>query len=272
MVLYFAVGLTTGGLVTRLKGTQQKLERTADDLLQSIEQLRSTEDRLLQSARLAAVGRLSAGLAHEIRNPLAAIKGSAEILADDFPPTHPKRRLLDVLVGESVRLNSVLTRFLAFARPRPIDQQDVDVHGEIQGVVSLLRLQEEGRSVGFVIEPVPEGIGLQGDRELLRQLLLNLLLNACQASGGSGTVEIRCDFVDGMCRIVVMDSGPGFTPEAIENAFTPFFTTKREGSGLGLAISHRIVEQHGGTIRLSNRESGGGRVEVRIPAQGRRDG
>jgi signal transduction histidine kinase len=271
IVLYYAVGLTTGGLVSRLRGTQQKLEQTAQDLLQSIQQLRTAEVQLLQAARLAAVGRLSAGLAHEIRNPLAAIKGSAEILSDDFPDGHPKRRLLQILVEESVRLNNVLARFLAFARPRPLEEQEFDLVKEIEAVVSLLEGQNAARTIRYTLELPTSPTKIRGDRERLRQVFLNVLLNASEAAGQSGEVTIRCDTADKMCRIEVRDSGVGFTKEAIENAFTPFFTTKEQGSGLGLAVSHRIIEQHGGAIRIGNHERGGGRVEILIPS-GRRDG
>ncbi len=273
MVLYMAVGITTGSLVSRVKKTQHQLLRTAQDLQGSIEQLRSTEEQLVHTAKLAAVGRLSAGLAHEIRNPLASIKGSAEILADDFPADHPKHRLLRALVDESARLNHVLTRFLAFARPRPLERREFSIGEEIAGVVSLLQAQAEGREVRFVTVPAAlesePALRVRGDREQLRQVLLNVLLNACQATGGRGEVRIACDTADGMLRIRIRDSGPGFTEEALADAFTPFFTTRDQGTGLGLAVSHRIVESHGGEIRASNPLEGGGLIEIMIPLQER---
>lgn len=259
MVLYLAIGGLTGWLVSRLKDTRHQL-------LNSVGQLRSTEEQLVRAAKLAAVGRLSAGLAHEIRNPLASIKGSAEILGDDFPPEHPKHRLLQVLIAESTRLNSVLSRFLAFARPQSLEQQDLEVTEEIEAVVSLLRGQRDGRSIRF--DKGDSGrtpIRLQADRGQLHQVLLNVLLNACQAAGEAGVVSIRHEVNDDRCHILVHDSGGGFTPEAIENAFTPFFTTKPHGTGLGLAVSHRIIESHGGRIRVENHKNGGALVDVEIP-------
>jgi two-component system, NtrC family, sensor histidine kinase HydH len=262
MFLYFAVGLTTGSLVSRLK-------RSQNDLQKNLELLRSAETELVQTAKLAAVGRLSAGLAHEIRNPLASIRGSAEILADDFPTAHPKHRLLQVLIAETARLNRVLTRFLDFARPRPLARDQVDLCREIESVVDLIRGgQSEGHAARFVLDPANDArVRLQGDREQLRQVLLNLLLNATQAAGENGEVRVRCEERAGACRVTIADSGPGFAPEAIENAFTPFFTTKPQGIGLGLAMSHRIVESHGGTIRVGNQKDGGGLVELEIPLE-----
>ncbi len=267
MVLYLVVGTTTGMLVSRVKRTQGQLMRAATELRASLDQLRSTEEQLIRTAKLAAVGRLSAGLAHEIRNPLASIKGSAEILADDFPPENPKYRMFRILVDESDRLNNVLSRFLAFARPRPIEQQEVAIEEEIAGVVSLLQAQKEGQAVRFVSVPAG-GLRVRGDREQLRQVLLNVLLNACQAAGEAGEVRIACESADGMLRVRIRDSGPGFTPDALADAFTPFFTTKEQGTGLGLAVSHRMIESHGGRILVANAPGGGGEVEIRLPLPG----
>jgi two-component system sensor histidine kinase HydH len=285
MILYLAVGGTTGVLASRLKGTERVLRSTADELRGSLERLQSTEKQLIRTEKLAAVGRLSAGLAHEIRNPLASIKGSAEILGDDFPEGHPKHKLLQVLVDESVRLNNVLTRFITFARPRPLERSEVEIEREIETVIELLRGQKEGAAVTYRLEregetgapdnpgmsDVPRGAStplvLQGDREQLRQVLLNVLLNATQASGEGGEVAIAVRREGDACSIRVHDSGAGFSPEAIENAFTPFFTTRDEGTGLGLAVSHRIVESHGGRITVENHPQGGGLVELRLPVR-----
>ena len=261
MLLYCCIGLLTGSLVSQLKGTQNELRG-------SLEQLRSTEEQLILSGKLAAVGRLSAGLAHEIRNPLASIKGSAEILAKDFPPEHPRHRLLQVLMDESVRLNHVLSRFLVFARPRPLQQQEIDMRQEVETIVSLLQLQQGIQSVQVTVTPVvKEPIPLRGDREQLHQVLLNILLNASQAAAEGGRVSVHCVKSDSKCVIQVHDSGSGFTPEAIENAFTPFFTTRDQGTGLGLALSHRIIDSHGGQIRVGNHGDGGGIVTIELPLQ-----
>jgi two-component system, NtrC family, sensor histidine kinase HydH len=259
MVLYLAVGGITGSLVSRLKGAHRDLEGT-------IFQLRTTEAQLIQTAKLAAIGKLSAGLAHEIRNPLASIKGSAEILADDFPPDHPKRKLLQILIDESVRLNSVLSRFLAFARPRPLERSVFDMRAELDTLLALLQGQAAGEGVRFEVDPSPP-IPVRGDREQLRQVLLNILLNASQSAGRGGLVRIHCAATQEMCRIVVHDSGPGFSADAMENAFTPFYTTKEQGTGLGLAVSHRIVELHGGRIAIRNHSNGGGVVECDLPLE-----
>ncbi len=267
MLLYVAVGTLTGALVSRLHSTQRQLEGSAASLKTSLDRLEQTEQRLITEARLAAVGRLSAGLAHEIRNPLASIKGSAELLADDFPSGHPKHRLLQVLMDESVRLNQVLTRFLAFARPRPLDRREFEIASEIEDVFSLLRGRGEGQDIRLELRAEDPGLRIWGDREQLRQIFLNVLLNACQIAGAGGSVLVECVRRGGVCLIRVRDSGPGFSREALENAFTPFYSSRDQGTGLGLAISHRIAESHGGHIRVRNHPEGGALVEIELPAE-----
>jgi two-component system sensor histidine kinase HydH len=268
MLLYLVVGVVTGLLVSREERTQRELRKTADSLARTLEEKERMEDELIRAARLAAVGKLSAGLAHEIRNPLTSIKGSAELLGDDFPAGHPKRELLDTLVREADRLNNVLRRFLSFAKPLPVSKREFLPIEPIEEVVALLRGRKGAGETEIAIR-APEGDlpPVPGDPEQIRQVFLNVLLNALQACGEGGRIDIAVTHDVGAGRVVVVfdDSGPGFAPEAMENLFTPFFTTRDDGTGLGLAISHRIVESHGGRIRAENRPGGGARVTVELP-------
>jgi len=269
IVLYFVVGAVTGFLVSRESITHERLRETADSLADSLREKERMEEELVRAARLAAVGKLSAGLAHEIRNPLTSIKGSAELLADDFPGGHPKKELLDVLVREADRLNGVLTRFLSFARPLPLSTREFDVREVVDEVAALLGGREGAGESPIEISggegDLPE---IKGDPEQIRQVLLNLLLNAIQASPTGGRIDVSLLYIEegpGRVEIVVEDRGAGFEAEALENLFTPFFTTREEGTGLGLAVSHRILESHGGRIRAENRAEGGARVVVELP-------
>ncbi|MBK7046726.1 MAG: sensor histidine kinase [bacterium] len=258
MVLYFAVGLVAGVLVDREHATQRSLRRTLEDRDRMASQL-------LRSERLAAVGRLSAGLAHEIRNPLASINGAAEVLGDDFPAGHPKARLAAILRDESRRLNDVLTRFLTFARGAPATAAPFDLLAEARAVAELAR-RGPGTPEVTVDGPVslPQAIG---NPEQVRQVLLNLVLNGLAAAGPGGRIEMQV-VAEGetvCCR--VLDDGPGFSDEAAANFGTPFFSTTNGGTGLGLATSLRLIEDLGGTLVI-DREAGRGCVELRLPAAG----
>jgi two-component system sensor histidine kinase HydH len=272
MILYLAVGLVTGILVSREMATRRSLCQTAEGLKQALVEKAAMEDELVRSARLAAVGRLSAGLAHEIRNPLASIQGAAQVLEDDFPPAHPKGRLLQVLLQETARLNGVLSRFLDFARPRRAGRDRIDIPAEVRHVVELVRHRDDMK--GIDISPgtfPPAPCTIEADRERIRQLLLNLVLNAAQAAGPAGEVTIACDRADQALECRVTDNGPGFTDEALENFGAPFFTTKPHGTGLGLAVCHRIVEDLGGRISARNVTPRGAMVTFSLPLSARED-
>ncbi len=258
MALYFAVGLVSGVLVDREHATQRQLRRTLDE-----------RDRmageLVRSERLAAVGRLSAGLAHEIRNPLASISGASEVLGDDFPAGHPKAGLVGILRDESRRLNDVLTRFLAFARGAPGPAAPFDLAAEAEAVAELARQRDAGTVVEFAATAPGLPLAL-GNREQVRQALLNLALNGLAAAGPGGRVELRVGLEgDGTVACRVTDTGPGFSDEAAANFGTPFYTTTAGGTGLGLATSLRLVEDLGGTLTL-DRSAPGGCVVLRLPA------
>jgi len=257
MMLYVAVGLVCGLLVTRR-------ERTLAELGRTLREKSRMETELVRQARLAAVGRLSAGLAHEIRNPLASIQGAAEILSDDAQPDDPKARLLNILRVEAGRLNDVLTRFLHFARPTDRDPRRFDVAAEVRDVAELLRHRWSSIDwSGPSADDAP--VSMVGDREQIRQLLLNLALNAAEAAGDGGAVAMSAAAGAESIALTVTDDGPGFSPESLQNLGTPFFTTKEQGTGLGLAICQRIVDDHGGRLGVESREPRGARVTVTLP-------
>jgi signal transduction histidine kinase len=264
MVLYIAVGLVCGILVSRANRALRSLKETATRLKQAIVEKSAMENELVRSAKLAAMGRLSAGLAHEIRNPLASIKGAADILADDFPQNHPKGNLLRIIGAETHRLNDVLTRFLAFARPSDRRNEIFDLREEIEEVVELVRHQGNVCKISL-LSCDSKSWQIEGDRKQIRQLLFNLILNGAEATGPGGQVEITLLDEDSWIHCCVDDNGPGFSGEAIANLGTPFFTTKEGGTGLGLAICYRIVEDHNGRLRVDVSPLGGARIKVEMP-------
>lgn len=258
LALYFGVGLLTGTLSDHLKNARTDLEKT-------LMEKTAMEAELLRSARLAAVGRLSAGLAHEIRNPLASIQGSAELLADDFESDHPKGRMLTILMDEAQRLNSVLTQFLEFARSEPGEMVVFDVVKEARDVAEMIRNHPDFKEITcHVIVSQEEVLGL-GNREQIRQVLLNLGLNAAASCEPNGKVTFHLDKHEGFLRCKVADTGNGFSQEAIEQFGTPFFSTKPQGTGLGLATSLKIMQDHGGSLE-PNRVPDGGLVTLMMPS------
>lgn len=264
MVLYVAVGLLSGILVGRINAARDEMAHTAADLQIALDQKTAMEAELVRTARLAAVGRLSAGLAHEIRNPLASIKGSAEVISDDYPPDHPKGRMLTILLEEANRLNQVLTRFLTFARSEPGAVHPLDLTAEARAVTELIRHQEAVATISVAAAPTDFGLVL-ANQEQIRQVLLNLLLNASASAGPAGHVAISFHREGPWPVCLIQDDGPGFTPEAIAQFGTPFFSTRDGGTGLGLATSLRIVEDHGGTLAVDPDFRGGARVVLTLP-------
>jgi two-component system, NtrC family, sensor histidine kinase HydH len=230
---------------------------------------REMSRRVQMSEKLAAVGTLTAGLSHEIRNPLNAAGLQLEVLerrvqklTDELRPA-----LLEplLLVREEVRrLEHLLEDFLQFARPREIRSQPVDLALLFGRVLDLLAEEAERR--GVQVERQFEPISTRGDSDRLQQVLMNLCLNGIEAMPSGGGLYARTAHSGREIVVTIEDTGPGIPIEAQRHIFEPFFTTKASGTGLGLPIVHAVVEQHGGSISVGNREGGGTRFEVRLPA------
>jgi signal transduction histidine kinase len=247
----------------RVEATKLELEKVYVELGLSIEQMKKTE-------RLTAAGQLSASLAHEIRNPLASISGVAGILARGQAPPERQAECLEILSTESQRLNRLLTNFLEFASPRLPRFQPTEPAAILQAVTSLAQHPAEGRqlALALAIDPRPQEIDC--DPEQIKQLLLNLILNAIEASPAGSRVEIDCfPAGDALC-IEIRDQGRGVRPEDRERIFEPFFTTRENGTGLGLAIAANIAAQHGGRLVCLARERAGTAFRLLLPTGGRR--
>jgi two-component system sensor histidine kinase PilS (NtrC family) len=236
-------------------------------IFQDLTQLRIMEERLDRSERLADLGQLSAGLAHELRNPLASMMGSVELLRstglrDD------DRRLLDIVLREGSRLGQLVSEFLAFARPGPLRREPVDL--AVLAGQTLEAFVHDPAAAGVTLERALSAAPVRGDPDQLRQVLWNLLINAAQAlAGRGGTIRVGCGpGPDGGADLSVVDDGPGIDPAVRERLFTPFFTTKPSGTGLGLATVHRIVDAHRGAISVASTPGHGARFTVHLPAHG----
>jgi len=271
LLLYNIIGILTGILSGRERQQTRRYRETAVRLEESYQHLKAQADQILEieeqlrhADRLSALGELSAGMAHEIRNPLGSIRGTAEILKDGVPVDDPRREFADILVREADRLNRVVQDFLDFASPAPPAHAEVDLAQTLREVLALTSRQAERAGVAvhmapFDLPPVP------ADREQLKQVFLNLVLNAIQAMPDGGALEISGRTADGEVRIAFADNGRGIDAADLERIFSPFFTTRRDGTGLGLAITSRIVRSHCGRIEVSSEAGAGSCFSVYLP-------
>jgi two-component system sensor histidine kinase PilS (NtrC family) len=237
---------------------------------QDLTDIKRMEEEVRKADRLAVIGRLAAGLAHEIRNPIASIRGSIEVLGQNLNLQGTDRRLMDIVLRESDRLDGTIAEFLDFSRPKPLTRSLTDVATLVDEVLLLLATHT-GESLRVVREYPDTSIKAYVDPAQIRQSLWNLCRNALDAMPNGGTlrvgVRVVTAFGDGReaVEVVVEDTGPGVPTEHLPHIFEPFYTTKPRGTGLGLAIVHRIVEEHQGSIRVERGEADGARFVVRLP-------
>lgn len=263
--IFGAAGLIAGFLSDRERIQRMRVETTKAELEHVYTELQQKIDQMKKAERLSAVGQLAASLAHEIRNPLASISGAAGILKRGNASPKNTEECLSILEKESQRLNKLLTNFLDFARPKLPRYQQVDATHLIESVVSIARHSAILHDVELIVGSNGSFRKIECDAEQLKQVLLNLIINAVQATEGRGNVHI-CSFerLDRLC-IEVCDEGSGVTPDQQEKIFDPFFTTKENGTGLGLAIAVNIVEQHGGSLTGKNNSEKGMTFRLELP-------
>jgi len=247
------------------------LEERLAELERTTRELESAQEQILRSAKLASVGRLAAGIAHEIGNPLAAVVGLIEIARDPDLDAEERDEFLTRIEGETQRIHKIIRELLDFARQgeqseEPDADERVDLGSVIEDAVRLVTPQHDAAKLR--IEQRVADIGsVPGSADKLTQVLLNLLLNAADAVGGEGEVRVELEATEEEAILSVSDSGPGIDEALMGQLFEPFVTSKPvgEGTGLGLAVCHSIVEAMGGTIEASNPVSGGARFEIRLP-------
>ncbi|MDW8129198.1 MAG: ATP-binding protein [Bryobacterales bacterium] len=262
IVLFFLVAAVTGVLAERSRRRERELRRVYQELENSVEQLRRAD-------RFSAIGQLSAALAHEIRNPLAAIEGAAGILAQPATPPEMREEFLAIVRKECQRLNRLLGQLLDFARPRPPERRPVEIGQILENVVGLSRHSAEKNGVRLRTAVAPGLPPLVADAEQLTQVVLNLAINAVQAMPQGGELLLSASRHDGGVIIQVRDQGEGVPPEHMDKIFDPFFTTKADGTGLGLAVAQQIVTQHGGRIEARRNADRGMTFAIGLPLESR---
>jgi two-component system, NtrC family, sensor histidine kinase HydH len=232
------------------------------------EEQRRLEGQLHQSERLAALGEMTAGVAHEVRNPLGIISSTAELLRDRLARYEPQNRLAQIIVEESNRLNEKVTEFLDFARPRVPNLRPCDLEASLNRSLEMLAPEIDRLGITVTREYQLDGRVLMVDQDLLHQAFLNILLNAIQAmpQGGHLTVSTSPGPRGQGGQIRFQDDGEGIEPEALNKILNPFFTTKEKGSGLGLPIVKSIIEAHQGSLEISSARGAGTSIAITLPA------
>jgi two-component system, NtrC family, sensor histidine kinase HydH len=278
MILYVTVGGVTGLLSQKEARRREEVSAANRQLKEQSVALVKAEELLRRADRLAALGELSASMAHEIRNPLGSIKGTAEIFRDGLGPDHKLHEFAQILVKETDRLDAIVSRGLEVARPAPTDPGRADAAAVLADLLRLTSTLARRAGVQVVNRVAGDLPAVAIPADALRQVLLNLVLNAIQAlaRGGQVTVaatsgapqRLRRPDSPGAPRVVqlsVADDGPGVPPEARAHLFDPFFTTKPGGTGLGLAICQRIVQGYRGAIDYEPGTPGGARFIMELP-------
>ncbi len=250
--LFLETGETTGAVIT----------------FQDLTHIRALEETSRRQDRLAAIGRMAASIAHEIRNPLAAMRGSIQMLRADMAGDSSQTELMEIILRESDRLNRIISDFLSYARPRSIIESKVDVGELLRETFTLLRHSAELNEKQVVEEELPEApILISADSEQLRQVFWNLSRNALQAMPKGGTLRaaLKMNSNDRL-RITFSDTGRGMSPDQVEHLFEPFSSTTG-GTGLGLSIVYQIIRDHGGTINVRSREGQGTTITIELPSE-----
>lgn len=245
-----------------MQGETQGLVYVFEDLTER----RAMETQIRRMDRLASVGQLAAGIAHEIRNPLAILRATSQLLADRLRSDSSLVAYLDVLVGESDRIDRMIGELQDYARPKPLSLEPLmlyDVLKEAHDEVYPYALQHE---VQVIIHSASD-ISFSADRQQIRHLLLNLLFNAIQASPPGADVHLRGERTTRGIRISVIDSGCGMHPDVQDRACEPFFTTRDEGTGLGLAIVTAVINQHHGALHIQSTPGQGTQIRVTLPGE-----
>jgi len=241
-------------------------------LMHDLTDLKTLEKKVRRQDRLAALGKMAAGVAHEVRNPLSSIKGFATLLGSKFKPGSEEQKAAELLVNEAERLNRSITELLNYARPIPLQKTRINTEHFLADSLKLISADAEALGISLVLEVSPQLSEMVLDPDRMNQVLLNLYLNGLQAmesKGYGGTLKVvakpgaQSTGID----IVISDTGEGISEEDLDQILDPYFTTKPKGTGLGLAIASKIIDEHHGTIGFVSGEGEGTTVTVSLPLE-----
>jgi two-component system, NtrC family, sensor kinase len=250
-----------GQLGREFNGMIQRL----DENRLEIEELHKRE--MTRAEHLASLGELAAGLAHEIRNPLAGIAGVVDIMSKELPANSPSRAVIGDVQREVLQIRAILNDLLSYSRPRPPDFHPANLNTTVEQAVELARQQLRSKPIQVKFEPDASLPQVDHDPALIEQVILNLVLNGIQAISGEGEVRVKVRRTGETAVVQVCDTGRGISAEALPKIFKPFFTTRSEGTGLGLSLANSIVQSHNGYIDVTSTPGAGSQFTVSLPLQ-----
>jgi signal transduction histidine kinase len=249
-----------------------QLGQQFNEMIEQLDQNRQEIDEfhkreMARAEHLATLGELAAGLAHEIRNPLAGIAGVVDIMGKELPANSASRTVIGEVHREILHIQTILNDLLSYARPRPPDFHPANLNLTIEQAVLLARQQVLTKPIEVLFEANSSLPLVEHDPALIQQVVLNLVMNGIQAITGKGQVRVMLSEDHGSALVQVWDTGRGISPEALPRIFKPFFTTRTEGTGLGLSLANSIVQSHGGRIEVRSTSGKGTRFKIWLPEQ-----
>ncbi len=251
---------------TALTEWGNRLEHLVDERTRD---LREAQERLVRSEKLASVGKLAAGVAHEINNPLTGVLTFSQLLMEEFPPESSQYQDLKVIHQETLRCRKIVRGLLEFSRQTAPEKRSVDLRVLLEEVLNIVANQESFQNIHLVRAMDDEVPPLMADRDQLKQVFFNIVVNASEAMSGGGAITIRTEHLPERSQVAIYfeDNGPGISPQNLDKLFDPFFTTKEMGTGLGLAVSYGIIKVHRGNIEIKSKPGEGCQVVVTLPIE-----
>jgi len=241
-------------------------------VIRDITEIKDLNEEVARHKRLAALGKLSAGIAHEIRNPLSSIRGLAQFVYNSFSKTDERKEDLNTIIQEVDRLNKLVVQVLDFAKLKKPNLTPFSLNDLIRKIVELFKLEIKDKQIKFDLELSPDISQIQADEDQVRQITMNVIINAIQAILRKGEIKIKTESAllkgEPAIKLIIEDSGIGITEKDFNQIFDPFFSTKERGSGLGLSIVYKLVEGHQGEIKVESKEGKGTKFVIFLPQKG----
>ncbi len=266
IVMFFMVAILAGSLYDMEKKLREEYKKTSEERDATLKKLQETFERLRLADRLSTLGTLSAEMAHEIKNPLAGMYGSMEILEKEFQKDHPKYEFVQILKKEINRISGIAHKYLDLARPHKPERARHNVNTLIHSVVEIVSKQAKKKKMSLRLQLSPTLPDILIDGEQIKQAIMNVLLNAIQATPENKSVHIASGAEETYLWITVQDEGRGIPETDLPKIFDPLFTTRKEGTGLGLSIAYQIITQHNGQITFQNTNEGGALCKISLPS------